>query len=476
MYTEAMAAPGGAGNHVLFSNRAAALTAIGTREALSRAVADCTKCSTLRPDFAKAFSRKARALLALGRANDALTAAQEGLRLDPMSAVLRQVHGEAQGGSGGLGAAAKEAWAAGARAALEAAEARDAAARAAEHPLGDRRAEEEEEEALRLLQRELAAVAAAAAGAKRPRKAGEAASDESSGEEEGAGAGEAGGGGGEAERAARALGWEDAEPSAEQVAAAVAEAEAWAGGAAEDHLARLTGPLAVWRCLNPFDVLQLSENAPASLASARFKRLSALVHPDKHPLDEDRARAAFEAVKAAAEAIKDDGKRAWARRLVRQGRRNAARLLRRAHRAGRSALSPLASAAAAGSGGDGAEAEAAAKAARERREVDAKEVLKVFAAAEHRRRTLEESLRKEAQADAMEGDFDRAALKRERGADTAWAGERSGRVDSWRRFQGSGAAGTGVRRDRVSTFGSKAAAEAAEAAGDGTSEFKSTWR
>jgi hypothetical protein len=383
-----------------------------------------------------------------------------------MNAALRQAHTEAQAGTGALGTAAKDAWRVSVKAALAAAEAKDAAARqAAQEAAGSTgRGTAAEEEALKLLQAQLAAVASDSRSAKRSREA--AGSDESSGEEDGggdadaAGDGEGTADGGVTGRAARALGWEDAEPSAAQEAAATEAAALWKPGTAEEQLERLTGPLARWRCLNPFGVLQLDENGPPALANARFKKLSTLVHPDKHPLDEDRARAAFEAVKAAAEAIKDEEKRSWARRLVRQGKRKAARLTRRARRAQPGSA-----------GSSSAAAEAAAA-----REAEAREVLKAFAAAEHRRRTLEDSLRKEAQADAMEVDEELAAMKRERNADTMWAGERTDRVDSWRRFQGSAAAGKGLKRDKVSTFGGKAAAEVAASAGDGTSEFKSTWR
>lgn len=51
-------------NHVLYSNRAAANTALGKadRDALQLAVDDAKKCVELKPDFAKGYSRQVSSL------------------------------------------------------------------------------------------------------------------------------------------------------------------------------------------------------------------------------------------------------------------------------------------------------------------------------------------------------------------------------------------------------------------------------
>eukprot|EP01069_Polyplicarium_translucidae_P013157 Polyplicarium_translucidae@DN793_c0_g1_i1.p1 len=71
-FTEALALDGQ--SHILFSNRAAALTMAGDYEA---AIADADSCTYLRPGFAKGYSRKMQALLALGRPAEAVAVAAD---------------------------------------------------------------------------------------------------------------------------------------------------------------------------------------------------------------------------------------------------------------------------------------------------------------------------------------------------------------------------------------------------------------
>lgn len=89
-YTRALAARPDA---VLFSNRAAAY--LGKRW-WPQALADVESALALRPDWGKAWGRKASALAGMGRHAEAAAAAAEGLRHDPGSAVLESQRAAAQ--------------------------------------------------------------------------------------------------------------------------------------------------------------------------------------------------------------------------------------------------------------------------------------------------------------------------------------------------------------------------------------------
>ncbi|KAA0154221.1 hypothetical protein FNF28_06835 [Cafeteria roenbergensis] len=486
LYTEAISAEGGASNHILFSNRSAALAAVGTRDALQRAAGDAVRCTALRPDFAKGHLRRARAMLALGRAKDGEAAATDGLRLEPLNPALRQALEEARRGGGAMGKEAAAAWRQAAASAMRAAEARLAEAgeedaRAAREAVAE--AGGSAADALAALTAELEAISENAVDArrKRPRQAeaaadtepdpghvsddvgGATSSDESAAWRSPKRRARGRGGGRVAAERARCA---EAEPTPEEVAKAEEAAAAWVPGSGEEEVRRLSGPLARWTRLNPFDVLSLDENSPLELARSRFKRLSALVHPDKHG-GAEAAREAFEAVKAAADALKSSERRQEVRRVVREGKRKAARLVRRERRQARAAKRPRVA-----ETPEAAAAEAAAN-AKALAEAERREVLKAFASAEHRRLTLEASLRSEAREDAMESANEKAAAKREATADKAWEKERGGRIGSWRKFQDSAASAKGLKRDKFTAFGGKAAA--AEGA-TGTAAFKATWR
>nr|ADA68360.1 hsp organizing protein/stress-inducible protein [Dactylis glomerata] len=83
-FTDAIAlAPG---NHVLYSNRSAALASI---HRYSDALADAEKTVELKPDWAKGYSRLGAAHLGLGDAASAVAAYEKGLALDPSNEALK---------------------------------------------------------------------------------------------------------------------------------------------------------------------------------------------------------------------------------------------------------------------------------------------------------------------------------------------------------------------------------------------------
>jgi stress-induced-phosphoprotein 1 len=73
-------------NHVLYSNRSAALASL---HRYSDALADAQKTVELKPDWAKGYSRLGAAHLGLGDADSAVAAYQKGLALDPSNEGLK---------------------------------------------------------------------------------------------------------------------------------------------------------------------------------------------------------------------------------------------------------------------------------------------------------------------------------------------------------------------------------------------------
>ncbi|KAF0931674.1 hypothetical protein E2562_005671 [Oryza meyeriana var. granulata] len=73
-------------NHVLYSNRSAALASV---HRYSEALADAEKTVELKPDWAKGYSRLGAAHLGLGDAASAVTAYEKGLALDPSNEGLK---------------------------------------------------------------------------------------------------------------------------------------------------------------------------------------------------------------------------------------------------------------------------------------------------------------------------------------------------------------------------------------------------
>jgi DnaJ homolog subfamily C member 8 len=70
-------------------------------------------------------------------------------------------------------------------------------------------------------------------------------------------------------------------------------------GTGKEEINRIVCKNHEWINLNPFEVLSLPYTATDEDIRTRFKKLSALVHPDRHPEDADRASTAFQELKRA---------------------------------------------------------------------------------------------------------------------------------------------------------------------------------
>ena len=72
-------------DHTIYSNRSASYYRLGKFEL---ALEDGEKCVDLKPDWSKGWQRKALALHALGRKNEAMVAYERGYDVDPTNQVL----------------------------------------------------------------------------------------------------------------------------------------------------------------------------------------------------------------------------------------------------------------------------------------------------------------------------------------------------------------------------------------------------
>lgn len=73
-------------NHILYSNRSAAYASAGKYQS---ALEDAEKTVSLKPDWAKGYSRKGSALAYLGRLDESIEAYKKGLMLDPTNAQIK---------------------------------------------------------------------------------------------------------------------------------------------------------------------------------------------------------------------------------------------------------------------------------------------------------------------------------------------------------------------------------------------------
>eukprot|EP01114_Cavostelium_apophysatum_P008184 TRINITY_DN2050_c0_g2_i2.p1 TRINITY_DN2050_c0_g2~~TRINITY_DN2050_c0_g2_i2.p1 ORF type:complete len:178 (-),score=30.99 TRINITY_DN2050_c0_g2_i2:69-602(-) len=74
-------------NHILYSNRSGAYASL---KKYNEALADAEKTVELKSDWAKGYSRKVTALHYLGKYDEAEAAANQGLKIEPENAQLKQ--------------------------------------------------------------------------------------------------------------------------------------------------------------------------------------------------------------------------------------------------------------------------------------------------------------------------------------------------------------------------------------------------
>ena len=458
-YTSALSLADVGSQHLLLSNRAAAHLARGAPGDALAALGDSNAALRLAPTFAKAHGRKGAALQALGQTGEALQSYQSAVRHDPASAALRaSLEATNERLLKERSAAAVAAPAAQPRPPLPAAAATEKRA-APEDDLSaflgevgglSKAAEEKKQELERThapisLAKEAyssaylsslpGGVKALMDGTDAPGGAAAGATTASEvlarwaalgagTEEEAAERARL-----DAEAIARVSTGREYELEGEAAAAQSAAVLAADLGDGAAQVERLTGPHHAWLNLNPFGVLSLPHSVTEDDIKGRYRRISALVHPDK--CDHPRASDAFQEVKKAYDALQDPNKRRIAAGLIhvtlRDIRKERRRAISKLEAAGLFAelarLPPLG-------------------------EVEATEVRKAFAEVEHRKATYEARIKSIAAREAEEAAEEHERQVEAAKADVAWAEGREARVEQWRSFGASLGAGAGAKRPR----------------------------
>ncbi|VEU38527.1 unnamed protein product [Pseudo-nitzschia multistriata] len=197
-------------------------------------------------------------------------------------------------------------------------------------------------------------------------------------------------------------------------------------GSTQQQIERLLQPRYEWRNLNPYYVLQL----PAATStdddiSRRYKALSLLLHPDKNrstlstEADRDRAQLAYDQVQKAKTILADASKKRYTQSLVEEGMKNGeARWKREQHQNHKGKGSGVSS------GNETLES------------IQEKEVMRIFAQVEAKRKDMEERERKFEQREQQQEDDQLEKERRERKFNKQWKNQDrvDKRVGNWRDF------------------------------------------
>ncbi|XP_037519881.1 dnaJ homolog subfamily C member 8 [Rhipicephalus sanguineus] len=88
----------------------------------------------------------------------------------------------------------------------------------------------------------------------------------------------------------------------------------------KQQIDRLLRPGSTYFNLNPFEVLQISPEAPIEDVKKQYRRLSILVHPDKNPDDRERAQKAFDVINKAYKSLEDEQQRQRALEVIEEAK------------------------------------------------------------------------------------------------------------------------------------------------------------
>jgi DnaJ family protein C protein 8 len=180
-------------------------------------------------------------------------------------------------------------------------------------------------------------------------------------------------------------------------------------GTSEEQIGRLMAKNHLWKNLNPFTVLQLDTDANLEDIKTRYRKLSTLTHPDKN-LGVADATQAFDYVKEAYNTLKDEEKAKHVADLVEAGRDRA----REAHKVA-------------------AKGEGAVESVEE---MEKKEVMKLFAEIEMKRRDIEARKQNQKKREREQEDEEQDKLRKGMNFEKDWNEKErmENRVGGWRDF------------------------------------------
>eukprot|EP00538_Stauroneis_constricta_P006747 CAMPEP_0119553878 /NCGR_PEP_ID=MMETSP1352-20130426/6513_1 /TAXON_ID=265584 /ORGANISM="Stauroneis constricta, Strain CCMP1120" /LENGTH=415 /DNA_ID=CAMNT_0007600361 /DNA_START=58 /DNA_END=1305 /DNA_ORIENTATION=+ len=178
-------------------------------------------------------------------------------------------------------------------------------------------------------------------------------------------------------------------------------------GTFEHQIGRLLKDNYEWRNLNPFYVLKLPIDATEDDISRRYKAMALLLHPDKNGGSE-QAQKAYDEVKKAKNALMDENRRRHSRMLIEEGMKI---------------------------GEDNWKSMVDRK-GMTLEDVQEKEVMRIFAQVEMKRREVEQRERKFEQREKQQEDDAMEAERKARKFDKSWKKEErvSKRIGNWRDF------------------------------------------
>lgn len=195
-------------------------------------------------------------------------------------------------------------------------------------------------------------------------------------------------------------------------------------GTTEDQIERLLQPRYEWRNLNPYFVLQLAAaTATDDDISRRYKALSLLLHPDKNraklatEAERDRAQLAYDQVQKAKIILSDADRKRYMKSLVEEGMKLGESRWKREEQQQLK-------------GTNDEDSTNAMELFQER------EVMRIFAQVELKRRDVEERERKFEQRERQQGDDQMEKERKERKFDKQWREKDrvDKRVGNWRDF------------------------------------------
>ena len=180
-------------------------------------------------------------------------------------------------------------------------------------------------------------------------------------------------------------------------------------GTSESQMERLLRSNYEWRNLNPFYVLQLPSSASEEDISKRYKALSLLLHPDKNG-GSDRAQTAYDQVQKAKLTLSDEGRARHSQQLVEEGMRQGNAVWKKMPKA--------------------------EKQTNKLEDIQEREVMRIFAQVEHKRREVEQRERKYEQREQQQEDEALDKERKQRQFDKKWRNEErvDKRVGNWRDF------------------------------------------
>uniref|UniRef100_A0A7S4ABT3 J domain-containing protein n=1 Tax=Pseudo-nitzschia australis TaxID=44445 RepID=A0A7S4ABT3_9STRA len=196
-------------------------------------------------------------------------------------------------------------------------------------------------------------------------------------------------------------------------------------GTTQEQIERLLQPRHEWRNLNPYCVLQLpAVNATDDDISRRYKALSLLLHPDKNRSklsteeERDRGQLAYDQVQKAKIVLADADRKRYTQSLVEEGMKNGELRWKREQHQRRK-----------GNDDDASTSDTLES-------IQEKEVMRIFAQVEQKRKDVEKRERKFEQREQQQEDDQMDKERKARKFDKQWRKEDrvDKRVGNWRDF------------------------------------------